>query len=139
VSKIDNTIIPELMSIESKLDKWIGPVVVTIDSKIDALEFDCCDSILSKLDVLETKIDQCCEDDDCCLSVSSKIDIVINVVGDLDGPSYSHCSFTSIEDIDNAQLNVIEWLKTIYRELRGDFCKGCWDCDIDDCGECDDD
>lgn len=38
------------------------------------------------------------------------------VVGSLDDVSVGEQEFNSVEDIDNAQLSIISWLKSIYRE-----------------------
>ena len=39
-------------------------------------------------------------------------------LGTLGDPSDASQSFTSVEDIDNAHLSIISWMKTIYREQR---------------------
>ena len=122
VDHTEGTIVPELISIESKLDHWVGPVVETINSKIDVLTIDCsidecCDTLNSKLDVVDSKIDSLVLDD-CC-----------DVIGDKDDVSYPCSAFSTVDQIDQAELTVIEWLKTIYRELRGGFD----DCNNDEC------
>ena len=45
--------------------------------------------------------------------------LLIAVLGNVNSPGSCFPAITTIADIDNATLNVIAWLKTLMRELRG--------------------
>lgn len=45
--------------------------------------------------------------------------LLVAVLGTVNSPGSCFPSITTIPDIDNATLNVIAWLKTLMRELRG--------------------
>lgn len=45
--------------------------------------------------------------------------LLIAVIGNVNSPGSCFPAITTIADIDNATLNVIAWLKTLMRELRG--------------------
>ena len=120
---IINTKVDELhVTMESKLDKVISlvenlecegsfdaDICFTVNSKVDELHV----TMESKLDKIITIVEGI---EECCLSVSDKIDFNFE-----DGPSYAYSYFTTVDQLDATDLKVKEWLKTIYRELRGDF------------------
>ena len=113
----------------------------TINSKLDGLaegSFDnCCFTLNSKVDQLaaqdaagfftvNSKLDGLAEIsiEDCCFTLNSKID----VLGACNDASFDSCCFTSTCDIDNSCLTVIQWLKTIYRDIRGFVTPNISDC-----------
>jgi hypothetical protein len=99
----------------SSLIDGIEECCYTVDSKIDRIQ-NCCFTVNSKVDEIQT----------CCFDVNSKTDIILadtvgtsSAVGNVLDKSSDLCCFTSTCDIDNANLSVISWLKTIYRDMRG--------------------
>ena len=54
------------------------------------------------------------------LEVVDELEYQAEVLGDLDDPSVGNEEFNSVLDIDQAQLSLISWLKTVYRELIKD-------------------
>jgi hypothetical protein len=87
----------------------VTPVISAVDQ--------CCSTLGSKIDALASAdvtpvlsaLDQC------CFTLESKID----ALGATSGVSSDSCCFTGTCDIDQANLTVIQWLKTIYRDIRG--------------------
>lgn len=100
----------------------------TMSSQIDSVHTDldlCCSALNSKIDQLTIFVeDGIANDSICCFSLNSKID----VVGACQQASFDSCCFTSTCDIDNSCLTVIQWLKTIYRDIRGFVTPNISDC-----------
>jgi hypothetical protein len=71
---------------------------------------ECCKEALKRLEQLE-------------LLLAKLIALLIEergVLGSLDDESVGEQEFNSVADIDNAELSIISWLKTIYREQLKD-------------------
>ncbi len=71
---------------------------------------ECCQEALARLEQLE-------------LLLAKLIALLIEereVLGSLDDQSVGEQDFNSVADIDNAELSIISWLKTIYREQLED-------------------
>jgi len=149
-SKIDNIVIPELMSIESKLDYWVGPLVETIDSQIDVLDITVdnspCATVNSKIDAvivpdlqtIESKIDNLILDD-CPFDKGSIITtgansittgglytLTVNTQGcvtiDADRVIIDLCEFTLSCDSPNAVIEVLPGHENI--EIRNGMIEG---------------
>lgn len=71
---------------------------------------ECCKEALARLEHLE-------------LLLAKLIALLIEereVIGSLDDQSVGEQEFNSVSDIDNAELSLVSWLKTIYREQLAD-------------------
>ncbi len=103
---------------------------------------ECCDKILARIDQFELLIAQILqelvnhleqehhESQQCCHKTLKRLDEIESllkqllnqvknlrvVVGNLTDESVGEQEFNTVQDIDDAQLSVISWLKTIYRE-----------------------
>lgn len=122
--------------VESKLDaccSTLNSKVDVLDTNVDALLLDTA-TIESKIDVIDTEVGlaqstiEVVESklDVCCATLNSKVDEIFvdfqetwTIIGNQDQQSSASGDFTNAADIDAAQLTVIEWLKTIYRQQRG--------------------
>jgi|GEM_PF-2666746 hypothetical protein len=109
---------------------------------------ECCDKVLARIDQFELLIAQILqelvnhlekehnESQHCCHKTLKRLDDIESlvrqllnqiknlriVVGDLTDESVGEEEFNSVQDIDDAKLSVISWLKSIYREqLIGKF------------------
>jgi hypothetical protein len=111
--------------IETKIDAIIAEMgstftqLNTLESKVDVIDAEV-GLAQSTIEVVESKLD------DCCATLNSKLDEVFvdfqetwTIIGNQDQQSSASGDFTNAADIDAAQLTVIEWLKTIYRQQRG--------------------
>ncbi len=73
---------------------------------------ECCHKLLVHLAEIRIQIDQ----------LTQLVEQQSQVLGYLDDASVGDDEFNSVDDIDDAELSVISWLKTIYREqLRDKF------------------
>lgn len=97
--------------VESKFDVLISLVDVIIDG-------NCCslvEQIDSKIDIIESLIDNAS-----CCSLVEHIDDVIGSFGDLGITSMAPtCPFTTLDAINDTDLTVIGWLKSIMAQLVG--------------------
>ena len=76
-----------------------------VDVTLNNHDKDCCHKILEKLDNVELLL----------AVIIQQLALQKQVIGNTDDPSVDEQDFNSVSDIDNAQLTVISWLKTIFR------------------------
>jgi len=123
-------------TIETKIDEVnssFGDCCATLSSKLDVI-IDQDFTILSKVNQIDTNVDTLLSDFQGTFTVlnafeftmESKLDLVFQdfqstwtILGNNYDVSSDCTAFPSAAAIDAANLNVIEWLKTIYRDQRG--------------------
>lgn len=71
---------------------------------------ECCGQILAHLVEIELILGE----------IADLLEDQTELLGYLDDESFGEQDFNSVSDIDEAELSVISWLKTIYRELLKD-------------------
>lgn len=101
-----------MMRIEKSIDQLnqmaqqIQNYIVDINVEGDAEGKKCCHKILKNLELLEGILQQMIQE-----LIAQR-----EVLGNLDDVSVGEQEFNSVQDIDDAELSVISWLKSIYRE-----------------------
>lgn len=96
--------IDQLNQMAQQIQNYI--LELNISNQGDPGAKECCKEILHRMEQLE-------------LLLAKLIAILIEerqVIGSLDDQSVGEQEFNSVEDIDNAQLSLISWLKSVYRE-----------------------
>ena len=98
--------------IEKSIDQLtqIANLIQTNIYEINHTDKVCCKEVLAQLEQLE-------------LLQAKIIALLIEekeVLGDLDDESVGEEDFNSVADIDNAELSLISWLKSVYREQLKD-------------------
>jgi hypothetical protein len=68
---------------------------------------DCCHKILERLENAELLL----------AVIIQQLALQKQVIGNVDDPSVDPNDFKSVADIDNAQLSLVSWAKTIFRQL----------------------
>ena len=100
--------IDQLNEMAQQIQNFIVDVTVTEDQE----NKKCCHKIIKRLEELQGILQQMIQE-----LVIQRI-----VLGNLDDQSVGEQDFNSVQDIDDAELSVISWLKSIYREqLQGKF------------------
>lgn len=110
VAQKDKDILTELKQLErsiasvTEIANQIQNVVldVTVNNHENK---DCCHRILEKLENIELLL----------AVIIQQLALQKQVIGNLDDQSVDEQEFDSVSDIDNAELTVISWLKTIFR------------------------
>lgn len=105
--------------VRALIDEGIRQIVVgisttldAVDSKIDAISED----IQSNVDYIDSKIDVI---DNELEIVDSKVDVLDSKIGEFDCTSVDTGYWSTVESIDESDLSVLGWLKSIMRELKG--------------------
>lgn len=102
-----NEKIQEMVKFDSQLIQLITVLTMQID-QLQQQVSNMSNGINAQIQNLQESID----------IVSAKVDTAQASVGLLQDQSMSDQELTSVQDIDEAQLTAIQWLKTIYRQLR---------------------
>jgi hypothetical protein len=105
-----------MMRIEKSIDQLnqmaeqIQNYIVDINIEGDSEGKKCCQKIIKNLELLEGILQQ----------MIVELIAQRQVLGSLDDVSVGEQEFNSVQDIDDADLSVISWLKSIYREQLKD-------------------
>ena len=107
-----------MMRIEKSIDQLnemaqqIQNFIIDVTVNEDADSKKCCHKIIKQLELLQGILQQ----------MIQELVVQREVLGNLDDPSVGENEFNSVQDIDDAELSVISWLKSIFREqLRDKF------------------
>lgn len=98
--------IDQLNEMAQQIQNFIVDVTVNEDSESKK----CCHKILKRLELFEGILQQ----------MIQELVMQREVLGNLDDESVGEQDFNSVQDIDDAELSVISWLKSIYREQLKD-------------------
>jgi len=126
-----------LVSAIESLDKSalvnLANVIITIDSEMDIVITQN-DTILSKVCKIDTQLDRVDSNTDVTLSkvcnieqdlsllpiIASDSENILCAVGSKTDFAFSDTAlFTSLDGINDTEISIVSWLKTIMRELRG--------------------
>jgi hypothetical protein len=91
--------------VRALIDEGIRQVVVGISTTLDVVD--------SKIDVISEDIQSNVD------YIDSKIDIIDSKIGEFDCTSVDTGYWSTVESIDDSDLSVLGWLKSIMRELKG--------------------
>lgn len=102
--------IKELEVLVKVLDNIVQERAPRIDAaNVDSPEYPVFGSDAADLELIKSAL----------CSLKSLLESISAVIGTLESPGSCFPAITTIMDIDNATLDIIAWLKTLMRELRG--------------------
>ena len=106
-------------SIDDSLEIINSNVIATNDNVIATNDnvTGCCNVLSNRIDLLSTQLAECCGS--VGINRMDDYDNLAVIIGSIDDVSSNPNTLETAEEIDDADLNVIEWLKTIMRELKG--------------------